>query len=186
MVESYFHILGIDHSASFYDIKRADRLKAKELHPDMNSAPDAHEQFVHLNEAYEFLLDNWAYIKPKKQLTQEEIRKEKEREKAYHEWLKQESLRIRKKAEEMSKMKFEEYKKTPIYRTTSILSSMADYFALVFGLFVVAGTIWSLIKIISQGFKAGTSLLAAVFTISLGAIIIFYTIYQIKKSKEEK
>lgn len=186
MVESYLHILGIDRTATLNEIKKAYRIKAKELHPDMNDAPDAQEKFVSLNEAYEYLLDNWQYLRPKIQATPEEIKEQKEREKAYREWLIKESMRIRKKAEEMARMKFEEYKKTPIYRTTQRLMTMADYFAILFGCSIVAVTIWAIIRQYKQGFEMLGTILIAVLTVPVGGIIIFYTIFQMRKSNKDK
>jgi len=51
----YYEILGVDRSAPDADIKRAFRRLARELHPDVSSAPDADERFKEVVEAYEVL-----------------------------------------------------------------------------------------------------------------------------------
>jgi molecular chaperone DnaJ len=51
----YYDILGVERNASEKDIKRAFRKKARELHPDVNKAPDAEDRFKELNEAYDCL-----------------------------------------------------------------------------------------------------------------------------------
>lgn len=51
----YYEILGVDRSASDGDIKKAFRRLARELHPDVSDAPDAHERFREIAEAYEVL-----------------------------------------------------------------------------------------------------------------------------------
>jgi molecular chaperone DnaJ len=51
----YYEILGVDRSASDGDIKKAFRRLARELHPDVSDAPDAHERFREVAEAYEVL-----------------------------------------------------------------------------------------------------------------------------------
>ena len=55
MVEKYYEILGVNESVSVADLKRAYRNKAKELHPDVNKSTHAHDEFIFLNEAFEYL-----------------------------------------------------------------------------------------------------------------------------------
>lgn len=51
----YYEILGVSKEASQSEIKSAFRKKARQLHPDVNKAPDAEEQFKELGKAYETL-----------------------------------------------------------------------------------------------------------------------------------
>ncbi len=57
MAYEYYDILGVGRDADEKEIKKAFRRKARELHPDVNKAPDAEERFKELNEAYDVLSD---------------------------------------------------------------------------------------------------------------------------------
>ncbi len=54
----YYEVLGLSKGASAEEIKKAYRIKAKELHPDRNSDnPDSERQFKEAGEAYDALKD---------------------------------------------------------------------------------------------------------------------------------
>jgi molecular chaperone DnaJ len=56
--KDYYEILGVDHSASKEEIKKAYRKLALKFHPDKNKDKDAEDKFKEISEAYAVLYDN--------------------------------------------------------------------------------------------------------------------------------
>jgi hypothetical protein len=57
-VKNYFEILELPVGASAQAIRQAFRRLAKKYHPDVSQLPLAHERFMEIQEAYEFLMDD--------------------------------------------------------------------------------------------------------------------------------
>ncbi|MGZ6343647.1 MAG: DnaJ domain-containing protein, partial [Candidatus Limnocylindrales bacterium] len=53
----YYEILGVARSATDEELKKAFRRLAQQWHPDVNTTPEAAEQFKEINEAYQILSD---------------------------------------------------------------------------------------------------------------------------------
>lgn len=56
MLPNYFKILEIPEDASEMEIKQAYRKKSEEFHPSENKSPNALDNFILVNEAYEILI----------------------------------------------------------------------------------------------------------------------------------
>lgn len=56
MTKKYFDILGINPTKDEQVIKRAYRKLALKYHPDKNPSPQAHQSFIQISEAYDFLM----------------------------------------------------------------------------------------------------------------------------------
>lgn len=63
MIPNHYQTLGIPPTALKDEIKKAYRSLALKFHPDKNSSPNAHEQFIAINEAYLILSDDEARVK---------------------------------------------------------------------------------------------------------------------------
>lgn len=104
LAEAYT-ILELGPSCTLADVRKAYRLKAKVLHPDVNKAPGAHGQFVQLREAYEYLVD----IKSGK-LTNSSSNTTKEPE--AHAWTEERKEEARERARQYADMRYREFRKS--------------------------------------------------------------------------
>ncbi len=135
-MHNYYHILGVSQTATLDQIKKAYRKKAMLLHPDINKAEDANDQFILLNEAYEYLLKTQGTHSNNNIRAQQQAQKQAAYQK---EWEQKEREKARERARAYAKMKYEAYLKSDIYKTTEALNLIVDLFGLVFLLLFVFG-----------------------------------------------
>jgi curved DNA-binding protein CbpA len=96
-MKNYYHILGVEVGASEEEIRSAFRTKAKELHPDVNPDPTAHECFMECQQAYSFLIDqtqrhNYNAMLNAERISAEELRR---RELVYKLWVEHQQRKAR-------------------------------------------------------------------------------------------
>jgi hypothetical protein len=109
----YYQVLGVPEQASLEELKQAYRQKAKQLHPDRNKAPEAHRDFILLNEAYEYLLNLKTNKRPL--LSDQGVAEARYRQ----EWYRQERVRARQRAQAYAQMQYEEFLKSDQYKLSS-------------------------------------------------------------------
>lgn len=126
----YYQKLGVPENAGINEIKNAFRRKAKEYHPDINKSEGAHEQFVDISEAYSYLMD--LHNNPAGGSAGSIARDD-----YYRQWKAKERQKARQRAEYNARMRFEQFRRSSVYKTTNLLSHMLDYFLLFLGAFII-------------------------------------------------
>ncbi len=131
-VNTYYQTLGISNQASLSDIKNAYRQKAKILHPDKNKSETAHEDFLLLNESYEYLIKlKEGKVSPQKNSNYQTNWADIEREKA------------KARAREYAQMKYNEFINSNHYKSLSSLDTVFNYVITIggLGIFIFVGYI---------------------------------------------
>lgn len=128
----YYRILGIKQNATDDDIRKAYRKKAMEYHPDRNNSPDSHEMFIRVTEAYEYLISHPC----QRNITEEEIRHN------YQAWINYRREEARRRAEAYAKASYAEFRKSPIYRSTTVIDGSIVFLGLILATMVIITTIY--------------------------------------------
>ena len=110
----YYRILGIRQGASEDEIRRAYRKKAMEYHPDRNHSPEAEEIFIRVTEAYEYLTSH----PHGRNISEEEVRRN------YQAWVNYRQAEARKRAEAYARATYAEFRKSPVYRSTTHIDGL--------------------------------------------------------------
>lgn len=125
----YLQILEVKENASEVELKKAYRLKALQLHPDRNKSPHAHEEFVELTEAYEYLLNYNKGGSSAQIIYREQQWRDAERQKA------------RERARQHAQMKHEEFVNSHFYKSITSLETVVKHVAVLFFLLGFVGFI---------------------------------------------
>lgn len=127
MVEKYYEILGVTGKAGLSEIKKAFRSKAKELHPDVNKDSNAHQQFISLVEAYEYLVN----LKTGKIYVDDA---EKNKKYTYRRWQDDVAARARHRAEYYSRVKYQDFTRSQYYKTVTSWDTIFGHFSILLAL----------------------------------------------------
>ncbi len=128
----YYDILGVPSSANLAEIKQAYRRKAKQLHPDRNPSPDAHEQFLQLSLSYDFL----HHLKTTgKRISRRQPRRETTLSRKEQEAKRRDESRAR--AKKNARMRFETYKKTGHYKNSVAVEEITNFVSLLLSVFIL-------------------------------------------------
>jgi hypothetical protein len=108
-VKDYHAILGITANSEKSEIQKAYRRLAKKYHPDVNKSANAHDKFIEITEAYEFLIEQLKHP-GKEYITISGQAQDKQSSGQYSEYERQ-GQEAREKAQRQAQMRYEEFKK---------------------------------------------------------------------------
>lgn len=130
-MQRYYDILGIPANAGMDTVRKAYRVKAKMLHPDRNSSPQAHEEFILLNEAYDAIMDR---LSDKRQPAAAYPG-----ENSYDDELIRQREASRRRAAEYARMRYAEFVLSDHYRSIHALNILLDYMLMCTGILLLIG-----------------------------------------------
>jgi hypothetical protein len=181
----YYRILGIRQGASDDEIRKAYRRKAMEFHPDRNHADDAQENFIRITEAYEYLTSH----PHGRNITEEEVRKN------YAAWVEYRRNEARKRAEHYARASYADFKKSPLYKSTTVIDGTMVFLGLALAVMVIFATIFGYTyrHRIATSARDEPSLSLAVLTLTIGVLYLVISLFylgawldQEKKRKQKR
>lgn len=119
-MKDYYKILQVHQNSSEIDIKKQFRRLALKLHPDKNDDPNATQEFIELNEAYEVLSNRWRRKHYNQLLNEQHNRVNESKRKRWENAVKNASERGRTRGKKYSK-DFNYFSKKVITQTTIVI-----------------------------------------------------------------
>ncbi|MHC1732589.1 MAG: DnaJ domain-containing protein [Bacteroidales bacterium] len=178
----YYRILGIRQGASNDEIRRAYRKKALEYHPDRNHSPEAEEMFIRVTEAYEYLTSH----PHGRNISEEEVRRN------YQAWVNYRQAEARKRAEAYARASYTEFRKSPVYRSTTHIDGAMVFLGLLLGTAVMIMSVYGYKYRMQVAFnpKEEPSLMLAALTFIMGfsytVISLLYLSAWVAQQKKKK
>jgi hypothetical protein len=176
--DKYYHILQLPVGASDAEIKSAYRTLAKKYHPDVSGTTETRASFIRVNEAYEILMKRDAMV-------QEAIQRSR-RKNADPRRKNPTPNNPHSRASSHADMKYEEFVKSPLYRTAMAMDSAFDYVFLIAGILMVLAPIVGYVADIMKPKKPGEEAEFHLLPIFLGIGFLYGLWYFLFKSKRIK
>ncbi len=178
----YYQILQIPKGASINDVKKAYRRLAHLYHPDVSKLENARDRFIEINEAYQYLSNKIELEEKFNKWDQTDLKDTSQT--VIDAWIAAERARIREQARRHAQMKFNNFKKTEIYRTTERLTNTLYVFMLMLGLVVLFGSIFGTYTEVKKNpvlFNA-SYIFSGFMIFVIGVIMTSYSIFKIMLS----
>ena len=129
LLEKYYRVLGLDSDATTREIKAAFRAKVKLYHPDKSGTQDTRDKFIQVNEAYAILMRRDELVR---HLMRKYARKQAQGTPRHT------ATEMQSHAGKYADMSYEDFEKTPLYRTAIVLNFTFDYVFVAVGFLMIA------------------------------------------------
>lgn len=176
-------VLGLRQGASDDEIKKAYRRKALEFHPDRNHSPDAQEIFIRITEAYEYLTTH----PHGRNISEEEVKRN------YQAWVDYRQAEARKRAEAYARATYAEFRKSQVYKSTTIIDGTMVFLGLGLAVMVIFMSVYGYqyrMKVaVTSRDEPSLSLAALTFIIGCSYLIIsllYLSAWVAQKRKKQK
>lgn len=175
MFPDHYKTLGIKFTASKLEIKKAYRKLALTYHPDRNKSPNAHKEFISVNEAYLLLSDTEARAKYDKAYTNHFKEQQEHQEYFNQESFEDEDLNAwsknaKEQAEVFAKMTFEHFANLIVGTVKETGFQLGNSILVMLGAFLTISGIFNLIFVFSAH-GAVENIFISIITIPLGLFI---------------
>jgi len=175
--DKYYHTLKLRPGSSDAEIKSAYRRLAKLYHPDVSGSNSTRANFIRVNEAYEILMKRDAMV-------QEAIMRTKKKNADPRRRSTPNDPRAR--ASTHADMKYEEFVKSPLYRTAMAMDSVFDYVFLIVGFIMILAPFFGYVVDSMKAKEGGEPVEFHVLPIFLGVAFLYGLWYFLFKSKRIK
>lgn len=173
--DKYYRVLHLPVGASDAEIKSAYRTLAKKYHPDVSGTVNTRANFIRVNEAYEILMKRDAMV-------QEAIMRNRKKN-ADPRRKNPTPNNPRQRASSHADMKYEEFVKSPLYRTAMVMNSAFDYVFLAAGIIMVIAPIFGYVRDTMKPKKPGEEAEFHLLPIFLGIGFLYGLWYFLFNSK---
>ena len=179
--EKYYRILELPVESTDQEIKAAYRRLAKLYHPDKSGNDATRERFIDVNEAYEVLIRREDYIRD---AVLRFKKRHETRENAYGRPSRDYAAGARERAAGNSHMRYQEFEKTPIYRTAVVINSAFNYIVIGIGIVMILSPIMGYYNQVVYGREDGKEPEFHIFPIFLGILFLYGLWYFLIKNKD--
>jgi hypothetical protein len=176
--DKYYQVLQLPSGASEAEIKSAYRKLAKLYHPDVSGSVHTRTKFIQVNEAYEILMKKDALVL--EALQRQKAKDQQKRRK------KPVPRNPQERASSYADMSFEEFAKSPLYRTAMAMDSAFDYIFLFAGILMILGPVFGYFAQLYDAKDSSEEPEFHLLPIFLGAGFIYGLWYFLFKSKRLK